>query len=355
MSDEITSLKEYIETNLERSSGAFEYVIQPNIRNIVSNLSETDSEKFSIEILNWNEDVLYHLADEILFSNNEYLDKDYIYCSIFLRIKNKENLDFLSQYLYDCYRGLNFEKIPLDFFLQLKEKVEDFYIIKNGKENVNHFISPLDDIINKKMTQNKTYIQSYITIQNNEIVLNGNSVFKIEPTDFADFSKQAYRNFEMQYPKFFKMDALSKLAFLGSELLLSPITSTEQENNIALVLANKSSSLDTDVKYQESISDKENYYPSPAVFVYTLPNICLGEISIRHQLKSENSFFIFDAFNTEFMSNYSNILLNTNKADVVLCGWVEYFNDNYKAFLCTISTEENANYTNETINTLYNK
>jgi hypothetical protein len=203
------------------------------------------------------------------------------------------------------------------------------------------------------MTQ-KTYIKSYITIQNNEIVLNGTSVFKIEPTNFADFSKQAYRNFDIQYPKFFKMDALSKLAFLGAELLLSPITSSEEENNIALVLANKSSSLDTDVKYQESISDKENYYPSPAVFVYTLPNICLGEISIRHQLKSENSFFIFDVFNTEFISNYSNILLNSDKADVVLCGWVEFFNDDYKAFLCTISKEENTKYTNENINTLYN-
>ncbi|KQX08677.1 hypothetical protein [Flavobacterium sp. Root420] len=204
------------------------------------------------------------------------------------------------------------------------------------------------------MTQ-KIYIQSYITIQNNEIVLNGTSVFKIEPSNFADFSKQAYRNFDIQYPKFFKMDALSKLAFLGAELLLSPITSSEEENNIALVLANKSSSLDTDVKYQESISDKENYYPSPAVFVYTLPNICLGEISIRHQLKSENSFFIFDAFNTEFISNYSNILLNSDKADVVLCGWVEFFNDDYKAFLCTISKKENTKYTNQTINTLYNK
>lgn len=201
----------------------------------------------------------------------------------------------------------------------------------------------------------KNHIHDYITIENNEIVLNGTSVFKIESTNFGDFSKQAYRNFDIQYPKFFKMDALSKLAFLGAELLLSPIISNEKENNIALVLANKSSSLDTDVKYQESISDKENYFPSPAVFVYTLPNICLGEISIRHQLKSENSFFIFDAFNTEFMSNYSNILLNTNKADVVLCGWVEYFNDNYKAFLCTISKEESTKYTNENINTLYNK
>lgn len=205
------------------------------------------------------------------------------------------------------------------------------------------------------MTQTKTYIHDYCTIENNEIVLNGNTVFKTEPTSFGDFSKQAYRNSDIQYPKFFKMDALSKLAFLGAELLLSPITSPETENNIALVLANKSSSLDTDVKYQESISDQENYFPSPAVFVYTLPNICLGEISIRHQLKSENSFFIFDAFNPDFMSNYANILLQSNKADLVLCGWVEYFNETYKAFLCTIGTQENTKYTNETINTLYNK
>src|SRR6218665_794597 len=201
----------------------------------------------------------------------------------------------------------------------------------------------------------KSNIQSYITIQNNEIVLNGTSVFKIEPTDFADFSKQAYRNFEMQYPKFFKMDALSKLAFLGSELLLSPITSTEEENNIALVLANKSSSLDTDVKYQESITDKENYFPSPAVFVYTLPNICLGEISIRHQLKSENSFFIFDAFNPAFMADYANILIQTQKADKVLCGWTEFFGEEYKAFLYLVGNEGDQIHDKQTLETLYNK
>ncbi|KIA98077.1 3-oxoacyl-ACP synthase [Flavobacterium sp. KMS] len=214
------------------------------------------------------------------------------------------------------------------------------------------------------MTQNKTYIQSYCAIQNNEIVLNEASVFKTEPTLFADFSKQAYRNFEINYPKFFKMDSLSKLAFLGAELLLKSETESDPndselakqtENNTALLLANKSSSLDTDVKYQESISDKENYYPSPAVFVYTLPNICLGEISIRHQLKSENSFFIFDAFNPEFMNSYANTLLHTNKAEKVLCGWVEFFNEEYKAFLCLIGKDENHKYQNETIETLYNK
>ena len=204
------------------------------------------------------------------------------------------------------------------------------------------------------MSENKTYIQSFCTIQNNEIILDGTSVFKIEPTTFSDFSKKAYQNFEMNYPKFFKMDSLSKLAFIGSELLLKNENS-ESENNIALVFANNSSSLDTDVKYQNSISDPENYFPSPAVFVYTLPNICLGEISIRHQLKSENSFFIFETFNPTFMANYAKVLLDSNKADKVLCGWVEYYDEEYKAFLYLVTKEGNLEHKIETLLTEYNK
>lgn len=205
------------------------------------------------------------------------------------------------------------------------------------------------------MSENKTRIQSFCSIQNNEIILDGNSVFKIESTTFSDFSKQGYQNFEINYPKFFKMDSLSKLAFLGAELLLKNENSESKENNIALVFANNSSSLDTDVKYQNSISDPENYFPSPAVFVYTLPNICLGEISIRHQLKSENSFFIFDAFNPAFMANYAKMLLDSKKADKVLCGWVEYYDEEYKAFLYLVAKEGNLEHKIETLLTEYNK
>jgi hypothetical protein len=177
----------------------------------------------------------------------------------------------------------------------------------------------------------------------------------MEPTSFSDFSKKAYQHFEIIYPKFFKMDNLSKLAFLGAELLLKNEIDNSKENNIALVFANKSSSLDTDMKYQNSISDAANYFPSPAVFVYTLPNICLGEISIKHQLKSENSFFIFDAFNPAFMMNYANVLLDSKKADKVLCGWVEYYDEEYKAFLYLVGREGNLEHKIETVLTKYNK
>jgi hypothetical protein len=205
------------------------------------------------------------------------------------------------------------------------------------------------------MIVTKTYIKSFCTIQNNEISLNGKTVFVTESTVFSDFSKKAYQHLEMNYPKFFKMDNLSKLAFLGAELLLKMEEDSTIENNTALVFANKSSSLDTDVKYQNSISDSENFYPSPAVFVYTLPNICLGEISIKHQLKSENSFFIFADYNPEFMEKYSNVLLGTQKADKVLCGWVEYYNEEYKAFLYLVDKQGKLEHNQEQLKKLYNQ
>lgn len=199
----------------------------------------------------------------------------------------------------------------------------------------------------------QTYIKSYCSIKNNEVFVNGLSVFKTEPSLFADFSKAVYKNFDLNYPKFFKMDSLSKLAFLGASFLLE--NETAQGSSMALLFANKSSSLDTDVKHQESILNNEAYYPSPAVFVYTLPNICLGEISIRYQLLSENAFFIFDDFNPVFMHQYANILIETNKAQEVLCGWVEYFDQEYNAFLYLVSKEGNWNHDQLILKQLYTK
>lgn len=181
---------------------------------------------------------------------------------------------------------------------------------------------------------NKLYIQCYSHIGNNGIYINGVKKFENKNVDFLTFAKSAYKFFNTDYPKFFKMDSLSKLAFLAAEVLLNSASATAGENeNIALVLSNRASSLDTDRQHQESIQDKNNFYPSPAIFVYTLPNICMGEISIRHKLYSENSFFIFDDFNATYLHDYSNSLIADGKAEKVLCGWVDFDEANYEAFL----------------------
>jgi len=199
------------------------------------------------------------------------------------------------------------------------------------------------------------HIAAHLTIQNNQINLNGEELYESNAEDFISFSKEVYKYLEIDYPKFFKMDNLSKLAFLGAEILLRNQGLNDSDNDIALVLANRSSSLDTDYKYQQSIADKESYYPSPAVFVYTLPNICIGEISIRHKLYSENTFFIFESFNAAFLTNYSTHLLTSRKAEKVLMGWVEYFQGEYKAFMCLIAEEGLEVFNKEIIKEIYTK
>lgn len=170
---------------------------------------------------------------------------------------------------------------------------------------------------------------SICTIEHSKITVDGDLIFKSESHTFSEFAKEAYKSLELSYPKFHKMDNLSKLAFLSAEMLLKD----EDHSKTALVFANRSSSLDTDSKYQESINSQENYFPSPAVFVYTLPNICVGEISIKHKMQTENAFFVLDEFDEFFLNDYSEHLLQSGKAEKVLCGWVELFQENYKAFV----------------------
>jgi hypothetical protein len=199
------------------------------------------------------------------------------------------------------------------------------------------------------------HIKSYIHIKNNTVSLNGKTVYSDREPEFKSFIKAAYKATDTKYPKFFKMDNLSKLAFLASDILLvNEELSSNEEHNIAIVFSNKSSSLDTDRKHQESIQHQNDYYPSPAVFVYTLPNICIGEISIKHKLYSENSFFIFDSFNAEHLRVYTNSLVQTGKSDMVLCGWVDYDENSYEAFIYLVSQEGKLEHNTNEIITLYN-
>jgi len=175
----------------------------------------------------------------------------------------------------------------------------------------------------------KTMKTNICSIEDSKIILNNEIIFETKTENFSDFTKEAYKSLELNYPKFHKMDNLSKLAFLASEMILKD----EDHSRTALVFANKSSSLDTDFKYQESINSQENYFPSPAVFVYTLPNICVGEISIRHKMQTENAFFVLDEFDENFLNDYSEQILQSGKADKVLCGWVELYQESYNAFV----------------------
>ena len=147
-----------------------------------------------------------------------------------------------------------------------------------------------------------------------------------------------YRKEKISYPKFFKMDSLSKAGFIVSELMLreAGFDIETPKKDMAIILCNRSSSYDDDLLYLQSIKDKDNYFPSPSVFVYTLPNIVAGEMAIRNKIFGETSFYISENYSKEMMLRQVNNVLSNQSVNYVLFGWVEALKGNYEVELTII-------------------
>ena len=199
-------------------------------------------------------------------------------------------------------------------------------------------------------------IQTYCTIRSRSIRVNGNRFFDAEPsTSLGDFLKAAYRELAVDYPKFHKMDGLCKAIFIAAELIARE--SGPYERHTALLFANRSSSYLSDNRHAHDIFHADHPVASPATFVYTLPNIALGEISIRHQLQSENVFFIFDHYLPEFMVPYANATLEDSQPNggSALCGWAEVTEETCDLLLYRIGTSGQLTHSVEQLKRLYNE
>ena len=198
------------------------------------------------------------------------------------------------------------------------------------------------------------YITASCKISEQIIYKNEQPVFESIKTGLPEFLLEAYRYFALDYPKFYKMDNLSKLGWLANEVLLqgSFDKAKYKPEDTGIVLSNANASLDTDIKYYETAKT----IASPAQFVYTLPNIVIGEISIRHHFKGENAFFVFEDFDAGFIEQYVSNLINNNILQCCICGWVEALGDNYNATLFLIEkdkSEDSVIFTKENLNKIY--
>lgn len=192
----------------------------------------------------------------------------------------------------------------------------------------------------------KTYkIADFVRIRDQMIFHGEKQLFSSEKGT-QEFLKESYNFLNISYPKFHKMDVLCKLGILATELLFK---NREIPTDTALVFSNSTSSLETDKQHQNLMES----IVSPAVFVYTLPNIVLGEISIKHKLQSENAFFISNKFNASLLMDYSEIILDSLKTSAVVCGWIEWKNAEYDVFLCLISKKGELSFSKENLEELY--
>ncbi len=200
------------------------------------------------------------------------------------------------------------------------------------------------------------YITGLCIISNGTVYKDDQQLFENRDADLSGFLLSVYQHFQLHYPKFYKMDNLSKLGWLASEVLLKDSFKKEnyQPNQVGLILANANSSLDNDIKYFESTKN----IASPSLFVYTLPNIVIGEICIRNNFKGEDAFYIKDNFDADFTEKQMNYLLDNDILEACICGWVDVLEQEYKAVLFLVE-KENTNaavtFSADNMNDIFNK
>ena len=141
-----------------------------------------------------------------------------------------------------------------------------------------------------------------------------------------------YRQYVGDYPKYYKMDPLSRLGFVASELLLQAEEGRERFvmcDDRAVIFFNHSSSVCADRQFMETIADPENCFPSPSVFVYTLPNIVTGEIAIRNHYHGETSFYILPRRDDSLIQQVLHASCLDPATQSILCGWLDYEDDTH--------------------------
>jgi len=156
------------------------------------------------------------------------------------------------------------------------------------------------------------------------VILNGEK-------GFHDIIREWNKRLDNKDLKFFKMDDLSKLGYIGVLALLKDYGELEDVpcEKRGVFLGNSSSSLNSDIRHLAAIGVDDDLQASPAIFVYTLPNVVIGEVCIKNKFKGENTFFVFDSMSREKAE--STLLKHASLTDMelVVVGWCDLLGDHF--------------------------
>lgn len=143
---------------------------------------------------------------------------------------------------------------------------------------------------------------------------------------------ELYKSCAEENPKFYKMDLFSRVVYIATELLVQQMPSMNGE--FSILLFNRSSSIVADRKHIAQIADRENFYPSPSIFLYTLPNIALGEVAIRHACTGETSLYILEEKSEQRIREVVESVMSQSDMQTLIAGWVDCEDeDNFEADL----------------------
>ena len=142
---------------------------------------------------------------------------------------------------------------------------------------------------------------------------------------FSEYIRREFKSLGEPNMKFYKMSDMCKALYVAVERLLAQVGGWKdvEPRRRAIVLANRSASLDADMIHQQIVNRHLPEGASPAAFVYTLPNVAAGEICIKHKIQGNNTFFVEEA-ESGIAGRYASRLIATDRADSVICGWCDY-------------------------------
>lgn len=141
---------------------------------------------------------------------------------------------------------------------------------------------------------------------------------------FSEYVRAQFHAFGESNPKFYKMSDMSKALYVSVEQLLAAGGLADVDpTRRAIVLSNRAASLDADLVHQRILDENGTVGASPSAFVYTLANVAMGEMCIRHHIQGDNTFFIAEE-EAGCAERYACSLLTRGIADAVIFGRCEF-------------------------------
>lgn len=125
------------------------------------------------------------------------------------------------------------------------------------------------------------------------------------------------RVFQEPFPEFRRLDPLSRFCCLATEAMgLDGRLAPALRPRTALVLATALGCLHADLRFAQGLAPGAQV--EPAVFPYTLPSTCLGELAIRHRLSGPTLCLSVEAGEEAAGIGEARALVEMGEADAAL-------------------------------------
>jgi len=152
---------------------------------------------------------------------------------------------------------------------------------------------------------------------------------------------ELYKKYLADGSRFFKMDHFSRLAYVGTGLLAKDALEGCAPEDIGLLIFTLNGSVLADRKHLSTFSKPDEYYPSPAIFINTLPNVVLGEIAVTHRIQGETTLVMLPGRDEAIMDTILAATLAATRPSVLITGWVDCESENaFQASLKLLKIKE---------------